>query len=196
MIRPNPSARAAAISIAVLSVAVAATDMALAPMLVGTTGLDRGQGAEDADFALAAPVLVFAGILKLLGAGAQVVVVRAVAGAAPARMARTATLVAGLAGALLIAASGSLGLWAASQQHAGHGPVIAALGFGGLGATGLFAFVLLSFEAPRLRRWHAAVALLFGVLSLGALALPILAPLSVPAGMAFWLGLARRFGPR
>jgi hypothetical protein len=193
MIRRNRSARAAAIAVALLSGAQLAVGIGLAAMLGGTTGRDLGTGAAEAAFARAVPLLVVAEMLKLLAACAQIVVVRAVAGAAPARAARAATLVSGTAGAALIAASGVLGLWAVVQQEAGHGPLIAALGFAGLGATGLFALVLLSFEAPRLSRWHAGAALLFGLLCLGALVLPVLALLSVPAGWAFWLGLAARF---
>jgi hypothetical protein len=196
MIRPNPPARAAAIAVALLSAAQLAVGIGLTSMLGGLTGQDLGANAANEAFARAAPLLVVAEILKLLVAAAQAMVVRPVAAAAPAHAARTATLVAGLGGALLIAASGLLGLYAVAVQDPGMGPLVADLGFAGLGATGIFALVLLSFEAPRLRRWHALVTLLFGLACLVALFVAPVALLTVPLGWAFWLGLAGRLRHR
>ena len=185
MIRPNPRARAAAITVALLSAAQLAAGMALTGMLGGFTGQDLGANAANEAFARAAPLLVVAEILKLLAAGAQAIVVPAVAAAAPAPRARMATLVSGMAGAILIAASGLLGLYAVAAQDPGQGPLVADLGFAGLGATGVFALVLLSFEAPRLRRWHAFVTLLFGLACLLALFFAPVIFLTVPLGWAF-----------
>ncbi|HEY0011977.1 MAG TPA: hypothetical protein VGB79_03900 [Allosphingosinicella sp.] len=196
MIRPNPRARAAAIAIALLSAAQLAAGIALTGMLGGFTGQDLGAHAANEAFARAAPLLVLAEILKLLVAFAQAIVVPSVAAAAPAPTARMATLVSGMGGALLIAASGLLGLYAVAAQDPGYGPLVADLGFAGLGATGIFALVLLSFEAPRLRRWHAFVTLLFGLACLIALFYAPAVLLTAPLGWAFWLGLAGRLRHR
>lgn len=196
MIAPNPKARVAAIGLAALSALGLAAGVALTVMLGGTTGQDLGRNAADAAFARATPLLVLAEIVKLLSAAAQVVVVRAVSAAAPPGRARLASLVSGIAGALLIAASGIVGLYAVATAQPDLGPIVADLGFAGVAATGVFAIVLVSFEAPRLRRWHVSAALLFAIASLAGLILPPLVLLTVPLGWAFWLGLARRFAPR
>lgn len=196
MIRPNSRARAAAISLVVLGVAMLAAGAMLVSMLGGTTGRDLGANAADAAFARAVPVLVVAEILKILTCIAQIVVVRAVAAAAPAPRARLATLVSGIVGALLIGASGVLGLYATASSDSSWAPTVSELGFAGIASTGAFAFVLLSFEAPRLRRWHAGVALLFGIASIAAMLFP---PAAFAAGLLsfpFWIGLAGRFSAR
>lgn len=186
MIRPNPPARAAAIAVAILSAALLADGIVMSNA--------RG-GAADA-FADAAPILAAAGLLKLLIALAQILVVRAVAAAAPASMARLATLVSGVAGALSIAASGFVGLYAVAASNAGRQALSADLTLAGVGATGIFALVLLSFEAPRLRRWHAGVTLLFAIASIAALLYPPLLYVAVPVGWLFWIGLAGRLRHR
>ena len=190
MIRPNPRARAAAIAVALLTAAVLALKVGMTASLT-----DRG-GTAEAAFAAAAPFLVAIGILKLLAALAQILVVRAVAAAAPAPAARMAALVSGIAGALLLAASGLLGLYASAADAPQHAALVFDLDLAALGATGVFALVLLSFEAPRLRRWHAGASLLFGLLCLLALFLPTAFWLAVPLGWAFWLGLAGRLRHR
>ena len=194
MIRPNPRARAAAIAVALLSAGVLALRIAMTALL--TDPSSTGAGAGDDAFARAAPFLVAIGILQILTALAQILVVRAVAAAAPASTARMATLASGIAGALLLAASGLLGLYATAAGAPELGALVLDLGLAALGATGVFAWVLLSFEAPRLRRWHAGVALLFGLLSLGALVFTPAVWLAVPLGWAFWLGLAGRLRHR
>jgi hypothetical protein len=195
MIRPNPRARAAAISVALLTAGILAARFAITAVLTRDPAGASAASAEQS-LAAAAPFLVVIGILKLLAAAAQILVVRAVANAAPAATARMAALVSGIAGALLLAASGLAGLYASAVQAPQYAPLAADLDLAGLGATGVFALVLLSFEAPRLRRWHAGATLLFGLLCLVALFAPPAFFLAIPVGWAFWLGLAGRLRHR
>ena len=196
MIRPNHRARVAAIAIVLLSAAQLAAVVTLTGMLRGFTGESLGAAGANEAFARAAPIVAVAEILKLLIACAQAMVVPPVAAAAPAPTARLATLVAGIGGALLFAASGILGLYAVAAQDPGFGPLVADLRYAGLGATGIFALVLLSFEAPRLRRWHAFVTFFFGLACLVALFYAPAEWLAAPLGWAFWLGLAGRLRHR
>lgn len=188
--RPDRRARAAAIAAALLSLAALAVGILLVSMLGGTTGRDLGQGAADADFARAVPLLAIAEILKLSSAAAQLIVVAAIARGEPVRAARLFLVASGGAGALLIAASGLAGFCAIAAQQSS--PLISALGFAGIAATGAWALALVGLELPRFARWHAVAGILFGATSLAALAVPPAALLSVVAGWAWWLGLARR----
>ncbi|HEX8194216.1 MAG TPA: hypothetical protein VF552_15080 [Allosphingosinicella sp.] len=194
MIRPNPRARAAAIALAILSAVQLAVGIAVAASIASF--LQRQPGDAQAAFADAVPLIVIVEIVKLLAAVAQILVVRAVAAAAPAPRARMAALVSGIAGALLMAASGLLGLYAAAAKDVGSGALVHDLALAALGATGVFALVLLSFEAPRLRRWHAGVTLVFALACLLTLFVPGALFAAVPLGCIFWLGLAGRLRHR
>ena len=183
-------AAAAAASVAVLSILSLAVGVLLMSMLGGTSGQDLGQGAPDAAFARAVPVLGLAEVLKMLTAAAQLVVVAATAASASGAAQRAAMGVTGAAGAILIAASGIVGLYAIATSDATAGKTISDLGFFGIAATGLWLLLVVLFKALPLPVWLTAIALAVAATSLGALLVPPLVMLSGVLGLVWWFGLA------
>lgn len=181
----------AAAAVGGLSLLSIALGMALLARLGGTSGQDLGRGAAASVWADILPILVAAEIVKLLIAAAQATVVFALTGSKDGAT-RWALLLTGLAGAVAIAASGAVGLYAVAAHQPELGAQTSALGFLGMAATGLWLLLLVVFRPVALRGWHTALGLVVAALSMATL---IFAPVAILAGILgvpWWFGLAAR----
>ena len=182
----------AAFAVAGLSLLSIALGLVLLSQLGGSSGQDLGRGAGATAWARVVPVLLTAEVVKLLIAVFQAIVTFAVAPRAGAG--RWPLLVSGLLGALSIAASGMVGLYAILAHQPELTAQTSALGFLGMAATGLWSLLVVLLRPVSLRAWQAGLGLIVAAASIAPLLFPPAALIAGILGVPWWFAIARRLG--
>ena len=183
----------AAWAVAGLSILSIALGLVLLSQLGGSSGQDLGRDAGAIDWARVVPILIAAEVVKLLIAAFQAIVTYALLGAR-AGAGRWALLVFGLLGALSIAASGGVGLYAIVAQKPELTAQTSALGFLGMAATGLWVLLVILLRPVSLRAWQVALGLIVAAASVAPLLFPPAAMIAGILGLPWWFGIAKRLG--
>jgi hypothetical protein len=139
------------------------------------------------------PILVAAEAVKLLIAAFQAIVTCALLGQRGGA-GRRALLVFGLLGALSIAASGAVGLYAIVAQKPELTVQTSALGFLGMAATGLWVLLVVLLRPVSLGAWQVALGLIVAAASIAPLLFPPAALIAGVLGVPWWFAIARRLG--
>jgi hypothetical protein len=171
-----------------LTIAAMLTGIMLMWTLGGASGRDLGAKASDVALAQAAPLLIVAEVLKIAIGVCQGALVRSTS---HLHKWAAAALLAGYAGAALIAASGLMGLYAVQAESRQMGAIASALAFGSVAATAVWVISLLSSAKPLLRPWHRTVGFAFAATSLLSVVIHPAALLAGALGLAWWFGLSR-----
>jgi hypothetical protein len=178
-----------AFALGVLTALAMLTGVLLISALGGSSGRDLGTTASGAAIMAVAPLLAVAELLKFATGACLGTLV--LASAAAQLKLRAGAYLSGCAGAVLIAASGSVGLYALASQSRDMGAWASALGFAGSGATAIWVLTFLGGSTVALSKWHRTVGCAFAGASLLSLIVAPVALLAGLFGLVWWFGLSR-----
>ena len=181
----------AAFAVAGLSTLSIFLGLVLLSQLGGSSGQDLGRDAAAMDWVRVVPLLLAAEGVKLLIAAFQAIVTYALVGSR-GRAGRWPLLVFGLLGALSIAASGLVGLYAIVAHEPERTTQTSALGFLGMAATGLWVLLVVLLRPVSLRAWQVALGLTVAAASIAPLLFPPAAMIAGILGVPWWFAIAKR----